>query len=328
MINIMSDGNGLVIENCKFVNGGNYVGSPKPNKHQYDFSFIYSEWDGTIVRNNVIKQEDINIGLGNYTGGVEIHGDFSSVTGNFFKGCWPAIYITSSGIDTMKYITIENNRLINCVTGISFWLVKPMKDIIIRHNEIRLAASRSPKLEVSAGIIIPNANAKEYTKKLANAAPVINLQITENIISADTMQNLSAGIIVHSVQQSNIANNTISGVNYGGIVMGGSKWGSDSVTIKDNTFKDFRPNNSTNTVAAYILMTDTYSPNIPDAPGFQDIVIVKNSFFNNARKFEKAGKGKFFGIFIALPSKMLHNIRFTNNEFSAPSEGIKIIKTD
>ncbi len=96
MLNIMGEGTGLVIENCKFLNGGYYVGTPIANKNQIDYSFIYSEWDSTIVKNNPIKQQNIDIGLGNYSGGIELHGSNSSATNNTIEGCWPGIYISSS----------------------------------------------------------------------------------------------------------------------------------------------------------------------------------------------------------------------------------------
>ncbi len=165
MLNIMSKGNGLVVENCKFFNGGNYVGSPIPNSNQIDYSFIYSEWDSTMVRNNIIQQQNVDIALQNYSGGVELHGSNSEANGNFIDGCWPAIFITSSNDGVLQNVSILNNTIINCVTGISFWLEQPMKDIDIYKNKIDLTHSRSSKLTLCAGIMIPNGNAKQYTKK-------------------------------------------------------------------------------------------------------------------------------------------------------------------
>ena len=330
MINIMGKGMGLVIENCKFINGGNYVGSSIPNKNQYDFSFLYSEWDSTIVRNSIIQQQDVDIALGNYSGGIELHGSFSSASGNLIEGCWPAIYVTSSSNDTMKNVTIKNNRLINCVSGVSFWLVQPMINISIDNNHIQLTYARTAKNNLCAGIIIPNGNAKEYNKTLANAAPINNLQIKGNTFIANSMKTLSAGMVLHSLQQSSIQNNVIAGMNYGGIVLSGSKWGIRSLLVTNNIFRDFRPNNDKNAVAGYVIITDMYSPGIKDAPGYNGIVFSKNIFLRT----KEAGpgiinaKGKFMGAFIAIPSKMMGSIKFINNQFSDSSEKIHLVKTD
>ena len=330
MINIMAKGSGLLIENCKFLNGGNYVGTSLPNKNQYDFSFIYSEWDNTIIRNNIIQQQDIDVAMNNYTGGIELHGNYTSATGNYIEGCWPAIYLTSSNDGIFKNITISQNRLINCVTGISFWVINSMQNIFIENNDIKLTHSRSAKLNLCAGIVIPNGNAKEYNKKLANAAPVTNLEIKDNTISADSMQNLSAGMVLHSLQQSTIENNTIRGMNYGGIVLSGSKWGINSLNVSNNTFKDFRPNNNKKIVAGYVVITDSYSKGIKEAPGFKDIVFSGNQFLRSGTKSDNTltTQGKFLGGFIALPSKMLGNIKFNNNKFSDTSEKIQLTPTD
>lgn len=329
MINIMSKGSRLVIENNRFINGGNYVGDPEPNKNQIDFSFVYSEWDSTMVRNNIIQQQNIDIGLGNYSGGIEIHGSYSTVSDNLIDGCWPALFITSSR-ELLKNVLVQNNKMINCVIGISFWLMQPMQDISILNNEIGLTHSRSAKLNLCAGIIMPNGNSKEYNKNLANAAPVYNLKIEGNTITAESMDNLSAGIVIHSLQESSIQNNVITGMNYGGIVMSGSKWGTNSLQINDNSFIDFKPNNDKNAVSGYLVITDTYSPRIKDAPGFKNIVFNNNKFIrsDNNPQLQKTSKGIFFGGFIALPSKMIEEIKFTNNNFTIPSENLHIVKTD
>lgn len=330
MLNLMGSGKGLVIENCKFINGGNYVGSSTPNKNQYDFSFIYSEWDNTVLKNSIIQQENIDISLANFSGGIELHGSNTIATGNTIEGCWPAMFVTSNMGDMLENVTIENNKLINCSTGISFWLIKPMKNIFIKNNEISITYSRTPKLTVCAGIIMPNGNEKEYSIRKANNSMLSNLEIDGNTISADITQNMSAGIIIHSLQQSEIKNNVIIGMNYGGLIIAGSKWGINSLEVENNTFKDFMANNNANTVAAYVIITDTYSPGVSNAPGFKGIVFNKNSFLNNgiSATNKGAGKGKFFGAFIALPSQMMDNIQFNNNDFSDPHENIKKVITN
>ncbi len=330
MLNIMSKGSGLIVENCKFINGGNYVGSPLPNNGQYDYSFIYSEWDSTIVQNNIIQQQDINISLQNYTGGIELHGSNSSATDNTIVGCWPAIYVTSGGKSPLKDVVIKSNRIINCVTGISFWTIQPMNNITISNNYIQLTQSRSDNLKLCSGIYVPNGNSKIYNREHANAAPITNLQITSNIITAYSMETLSAGMVLHSLQYSTVQNNTISGMNYAGIVLQGSKWGINSLLVNNNTFNDFTFNNDKNAVSGYVVATDTYSGSVSNAPGFEKILFTNNKFLRNRTNAAEKNKSntKFRGAFIALPGKMTENITFKNNEFSEQSEKVHIVKTN
>lgn len=324
MINIMGEGVGLLIENCKFLNGGNYVGITKANKNQIDFSFIYSEWDSTVVKNNLIQQQNIDIGLGNYSGGIELHGNNSLAENNTIVGCWPGLYISSSKVGGLKNVLVQKNDIINSVTGISFWLKEPMKDIIIKNNKITLTASRASKNKLCTGIMIPNGNAQEYTNELANAAPVINLQITDNIILADSMQMLSAGMILHSLQQSYVLNNSISGMTYSGIVLSASKWGMDSLIVGGNTFNNFIPYNDKKTATGYIVITDTYSKDVRDTPGFKKIIFSNNKFL---RKKDNSSKEIFLGAFIYVRSDNFKEINFINNYYSNSSENAQTVIT-
>ncbi|MDE3185319.1 MAG: hypothetical protein KGM16_18045 [Bacteroidota bacterium] len=324
MINLMGEGQKLLIEKCRFINGGNFVGSSQPNKNQVDFSFIYSEWSSTIIRDNIIQQQNINLALENYSGGIEMHGSNSSAFGNHIEGCWPAIYITSSR-SVLRNIAVKNNSLINCVTGISFWIVFPMENIVVANNIMHLTHARSSKNDFCAGIRIPNGNVKEYNSNLANAAPVYNLQISGNTIQADSMKTLSMGMLLHSLHQSKIYGNTIRKMNYGGVVLQGSKWGIDSLYIDHNTFSDFRENTHQSAVAGYIVITDIYSKGIKDALGIKKVVVSNNMFVGNP---EKKKTKNFYGAFIALPSNMRNAIKFTNNKFTNKNDKIQFIETN
>lgn len=220
MIDIKGAGTGLLIDSCNLNNGGNYIGSDKPNSNQTDFSFIYSEWDSTTVTNNNIVQNNIDIALENYTGGIELHGSHSNAFNNIIKGCWPAIYITSSRED-LQNVTISNNKMIDCVKGISFWVIHAMNRIFIKNNKISLTYTRSEKINMSAGIEMPNGNAQLYKAKLANAAPVTEVIISNNFITSNISANTelkTAGMLLHSLQHSIIEGNTITKMNYAGII--------------------------------------------------------------------------------------------------------------
>ena len=324
MVNLMGKGRNVTIEKCRFINGGNFVGSSQPNLNQVDFSFIYSEWDSTIIRNNSIEQQNINIALENYSGGIELHGSNSSAVSNYIEGCWPAIYITS-GSSILKNIIVKKNSLINCVTGISFWVVFPLDSITIENNRILITHARSPKNDFCAGISIPNGNAKDYNQNLANAAPLYHLQILRNTIEASPMETLSMGMLLHSLHTAKIFDNTVSKMNYGGVVLQGSKWGMDSVYIDHNTFSDFMENSHPAAVAGYIVITDTYSSGLSDTICIKKVMITHNRFVGNPLK---APPHNFYGAFVALPSNNRNGVRFTNNKFTNKNEKIQIIQVN
>lgn len=307
MLNIMGKGVNLKVTNSAFINGGNYVGSSKANKNQIDFSFIYSEWDSTTISNNKIQQQNIDIALGNYCGGIEIHGSNSLVSNNTIIGCWPAIYITSSGNDTLQNISVDDNQLLNCINGISFWLIKPMKNIFISSNNISLTFPRTKKVSFVAGVLIPNGNMNENSAQLANNAPIENLVIKSNTIEADSMSVPSMGILLHSIINAHIDSNTITGMNRAGIALAGSKWGIDSLNVTNNLCSAFRPGIDDKAVNSFILITDTYSGKFKNAPGMKFIHFDNNRFLQNNKDAQT------IGAFIALPEKFINNIQLKNN---------------
>lgn len=326
MINIMGKGSGLIIENCKFLNGGNYVGSNTPNDKQYDYSFLYSEWDSTIIRNNIIHQDNIDIALSSNTGGIEIHGSHSMVSNNTVTGCWPGIFITSSNDGIQSDISVLNNRFLNCLTGISFWLSNPMEDVIIDSNYIQLTYPRNPRLPLCSAILIPNGNAKIYSKALANATPLKNLTISNNTLSSEKMQTLSAGMVLHSLQNAIIKNNVMSGFNYSGLVLSGSKWGCNSVEILNNTFSDFRKCPDSKTTSGYVVITDTYSKSDNNAKSFKDIFFNGNKFYHISAIDQD--HPKILGVFIHVPSSSVQEIKFKNSQYSNPAENQTMLKAD
>ena len=324
MLNIMGRGKNLFIENCQFINGGNYVGVPKPNKNQVDFSFIYSEWDSTIIKDNLIQQENIEIGLGNYCGGIELHGNNSEAAENVIKGCWPAIYITSN-MGILKNVTIEKNIMKDCVTGVSFWINFEMQNIVIKNNIINLTETENAKNIFCTGISIPNGNMNEYNYRFANAASVFGLEITGNAIEADSMKTLSIGMLLHSIHQCEISENTIKKMNYGGIVLQGSKWGIDSVNIENNTFVGFMENKHPTAVAGYIIVTDTRAQKRNESDLFKNILVSNNAFIGNV---DVVKSKNFYGAFIVLPKEMKNSIKFVNNQFTNNGENIHWVETN
>jgi len=334
MVAIKGKGKRLLIKNSSFYNGGNYVGTTQPNKYQIDFSFIYSEWDSTNIVKNHIEQENIDIALSNYSGGIELHGSFSEASCNTIIGCNPAVYISSSWYALTKTLVTRNN-IKKCVRGISFWVHYPLNNIQISDNKITLTHSRSDNFPLITGIEVPNGNILDYNFKLANAANLTNLVIKNNTVTSllnDTSQIKSAGMVLHSLESCRIENNEISRMNYGGIILQGSKWGMNSLVVIKNNFLNFRVNNDKTAIGGYIIITDTYTNSLKKTVGFKNIFFLENKFkrsSNNSKNLNKQKlHNKFFGAFIALPLSTLSEIHFDNNTFSDKREKVHFVNTD
>lgn len=334
MIIIMGRGNNILVENSKFINGGHYVGSTVSNKHQIDFSFVYCEWDSARVLNNHIEQRDVDIALTSLSGGIELHGSNSRAAGNFIIGCNPGLYISSS-FHLLENTVVEKNTFRQCIRGISFWVNYPMDRISIKDNDIELTHFRSWKSYTIHGIETPNGNTWTYDFAHANASTINNLLISGNTISGPTNLNntdRSAGMVLHSVQNSTIRNNIIKGMNFGGIILQGSKWGSRNVEVSQNIFSDFKQNYDTVSPAAYVVVFDAYTPTDKVAPGLQNIHVSHNTFsrIEPAARPKNGSKraGEFYGAFVALPAKMHEQVTFEKNVFSNKSERIVYLKTN
>lgn len=334
MIIFTGIGSNVTVESSVLLNGGYYVGTSTPNKNQNDFSFIYSEWDSTRILNNVIKQQNVQIGASSFSGGIELHGPNSRASGNEITGCLPGLYVISDP-SPIHNVIVENNNLYSCVKGIIIWVGFAMDNIAIRNNSIQIMETPRLKTVLQAGIGMPNGNANTYNRKAANNALVGNVTITNNRITslvADTSETKTAGIVLHSLQKSTVSNNVITGMNYGGIVLQGSKWGSDSLSISKNKISSFRTYKDSNAVCGYILVMDTYSKYVAGAPGLKRISISQNSLLGNSVALKKPvtalSKRKFFGAYVALPQSMLDEVHFDKNYFSNKNEVLEIVKTD
>lgn len=329
MVMIAGRGNRVVVKNSTFLNGGHYVGTLTENKHQTDFSFLYFEWDSSIVINNRIEQQNIDIALEGITGGVELHGTSCYASGNKIIGCSPGLYISSSWYPT-KNTRVENNNFIKCTKGISFWVNYPMDSIAIKNNFILLTNYRGWKDYVSAGILMPNGNTNEYTFKYANASTVNHLVISGNTIIEPVghAKSRSAGMVLHSIYNATVSGNLIEGMNFGGVIIQGSKWGSASVKITSNKITRFRNNIDSLFPAGYIVVFDSYLMQVAGAPGIKDIVVENNSFLGSADLTNTTSKtlskkGVFYGAYIALPDSMQGEVQFKRNRFPDKKEQIK-----
>ena len=344
-------GNNLTIRNCLFKNGGRNVGSLNiQNINSTDFSFVYSEWGNSIFENNRFVQDypEISLQEGSFSGGIEIHGSNSVMSGNYIFGCKPAVYVASNtslakglskGNNQLENIQIKSNRMIDCFGGVTLWVKNPLNGVTISGNIITtmfmkkavLTPKQKPGLyHVVSGILYGGGNlpCSSNYKNVAtgddksNLNSIDNLTIANNNISFDTASAqandndlTTTGISLHSVHNSKIENNTIKNMNWSGISLQGSPWGTKNLSISGNVISGFQHIYNAN-VAGYIVVTDTYLPNSDCNPTheqtFSNINITGNTFTSNDVTIAESscqGRGRacFKGMYFDLPYWYAYN---------------------
>lgn len=310
MVNIKGRGSLLNIQDCLFKNEAIIQ---KVNCNQYDFSFVYSEWDSTFInKSKIVLQKDV-AGICKkqrpYNGGIEIHGSDSWVKNCSISNCFPGMYIASTG-KAMKNVIVSNNHFSSCTKGISFWLEYPMDSITIRKNTIGIVSERLEHFRFCTGIEVPNGNASNYNSTLANAASIKNLFVFDNIISASISAENASGIMLHSIQQSKIERNKIKGVNRYGIVLLGSKWGSSFSSISQNEIHILSENRrSTKQSTAYpIFVSDNFKQNGMRNCSFKKISVYNNAYVHKGEKSNTTNEEPPCSIMIEIPEKCKQNI--------------------
>lgn len=336
-IGIYGNGKNAIIKNSVFLNGGWNVGSDSiANTANGDFSFIFSEWDNSVFESDSIIQQYPDIALQYYTGGIEIHGNNSAVNNTYIYGCNPALYICSERSKTKIYtladISVTNTKMLSCVRGIEIWLVNHIDGINIENNYIELTYPRGTRLFSKAyeyspvGISVARGNMPNYSNytrtfiygkdRNANSDSLNDFIVRANeFVSAvpDTSHLfMTVGMRLHSLKNSIIERNIISGMSHAGIQLQASPWGMSDVVFSNNIIKDFKPNYNTKAVAGYFVVTDTYDQSTGPykaKPVFENITIENNAFYANnnttaaASACGSAAKQMacFRGLFFALP---------------------------
>jgi parallel beta-helix repeat protein len=201
-----------------------------------------------------------------------------------------------------------------------------MSDVVIRRNLISLTkAAEGMNPPVISGIDVPNGNTFVYGFDQANNAPIYRLQILQNDIRAEAGSGSvkTAGVLLHSLHECRITNNSISGMSYAGLVFQGSKWGTDSLLISNNRFDAFTENPDRAAVGGYVVITDSYAQQVAGALGIKRVSLKNNQLPNQQNTL---ARNNFFGVFAALPKRFLREIR-TDNSMGNPS-AIRIVSTD
>ena len=140
------------------------------------------------------------------------------------------------------------------------------------------------------------------------------------------MQTLTMGMLLHSMHESVISGNLIKQMNYGGIVLQGSKWGTDSLLVEKNIFFDFRPNYHPTAIGGYVIITDTYSSSQANAISFKNVIFKKNRFMGNVLNVKE--DKNFSAAYIALPKHAKNDIEFKENYFSNKNESLRRVETE
>jgi hypothetical protein len=236
---------GASVSGNTLINGGAYVGSGIENPYNDDFSFIYVSWDNSDISNNYIKQDNLNIALKHYAGGIEVHADNQTADGNTLIGVNPAFYIANDKMPITQNIKVSGNTIRNSLRGVVFFLGKEavLKDIEVSNNKIQLARIPS-STSGCIGIQVPNGGRTIFDPTHTNDSYVENVTIKSNTISnsflgspTDPSYNC-IGMELHSLHAGTISQNTIKGMGNMGIYFLGSPWGSENVTINNNTITD------------------------------------------------------------------------------------------
>lgn len=245
--NLSGAGNGARFLRCRVINGGPWVNAANPNNH--DFSAGYSEWADTQVQFSTFDTNPAQ--TSRYCGGFELHGSNSAVTGSYFRGYYPAIYLSDSPGAPVQGQSAINNEIIDCFQGIVFaYFAAGFKGGTVSGNRIRLykpAVNTEPSAPVGILYTGPGRTSGGYFgtaqdgSPLGNASKLENTRITDNTIEAhpDQMSTLeSVGMNLHSLHSVEITGNLLTNLGSYGIGLFGSAWGDNGVLIDRNTFRD------------------------------------------------------------------------------------------
>ena len=305
--------NSAHIVNNIFVNGGRYVGTPVENVNNKDFSFMYVEWDDSVIEGNTIQQEDVNIGMHNWSGGIEVHGSNAKVINNTIIGCDPAIYIAAAP-EEISNIVITGNKFLKCLRGISFFLsAGNVKKVEINNNNIELTQSNLRRHGHCVGIEVPNGGSDKFDATHANAGYIDSLNIhNNNITNIFGLAYQCVGITMHSLKHAIIQHNNITGLSDVGISFLGSPWGSENVDIANNKILDCGIAANVGSHKTGIFIKQDGRSSVPPLVFYLRNIRIEDNVIGNA-----AGKNiGYSGITILnMADSNLENLLLTNNKF-------------
>lgn len=236
---LASKATGLTINNCLMYGGG--LGVPG-NINNSDFSFIYSEWEHTLVTNNRMQQPELGDG---WSGGIELHRSWSEASNNIITYCDPGVWIASgdqTGAVDIEHIAVTSNVMEDCVRGVAFWVAGLIKDVTIANNSIK-TMRRADNNDIY-GVEVITRTSGAWNDANAAGGPIYNINIVDNIFTGEDNATRNTvwggvGVMVTSVHGMNIKGNTFNNIIGDGVLILGSPYGVSDVVIQDNYFKNW-----------------------------------------------------------------------------------------
>ena len=283
-------GNGLTVTDCVMYGGGTGI---LGNNYNIDFSFIYSEWNNTIVSGNRIEQPEPTY---TWSGGIELHGSNSKATNNIILYCDPAVYVASAkstGAVLLENVEVTDNIMENCSTGVRFWNSEEVKNVTLSNNVIR-SMWRGGADKYIYGIHMIGRTGGNWTDATAAGAPNYNINIIGNVIIGednDTRYGMGfgvpAGIALTSTHGAKIEGNIFAELMGAGILVSGSPYGVSDVMIQNNYFKNWgRGHSGYGTSAIQVDVTGGPAASwdeteyVPDAGEFKiRNMVIEGNFF-------------------------------------------------
>ncbi|WP_407570738.1 glycosyl hydrolase family 28-related protein [Deinococcus altitudinis] len=280
---------------CRVNNGGPYVGVVNPNNK--DFSAAYSEWDDSQVTYCTLVTDKDQVT--NWWGGFELHGSASGVSGSYFRGCNPAVYMSDKPGSPSVGQWCTNNTMEDVYRGVVFALVTAgYRNATVQGNSIILYR---PPLNTDTGTPVGisytagGRTAAGYFDRdasngyVGNSSKLLGLKILDNTIECNPAQvatTASVGMVLHSLWHTGVRGNTLINLGSYGILLQGSAWGDNVVRITDNDFIDLCQTPTTITTYRTGIFCAWVGDSPPSATSpavafaARDVLISRNRFQN------------------------------------------------
>lgn len=296
---LASKATGLTVTNCVMYGGGTGV---LGNTKNPDFSFLYSEWAHTMIRNNRLEQPEPTY---TWSGGIELHRSWSQATDNIISYCDPGVWVASgdqTGAVDLEQVIISGNVMKNCARGVAFWVVGTINNVTVANNAITLMW-RGGVDKNTYGIHMVDRGGGNWTDANAAGGPLYNINILDNVIAGEDNDSRYVvfdghGIYATSVHGLNIKGNKFDNLMGDGVLIVGSPYGLSDLVIQDNCFKNWGRGHS-GVAAAAIRIDLSGGPAaswdttaiVPDAGAFKlrNALITGNVFIKDENSTDKSG---------------------------------------
>ena len=212
------------ITNSTLINGNNGVPG---NTYATDCSFIYDNGQGTYIGYNSIGNDSNTPNTtGYWLGGIELHGDDSTVEYNTLdQGLYPAMYVGYGTATVGHNHTIANNQFSNSCAGI--WFTSQVENVKILRNDFYDATAINSAIFATRN---DTTGVSGYAKN--------NIIIEDNTFEQVVLTTNLIPIKLEWFTNTSVRKNTFSGYRAGLSVSGASDGASDNIVSEYNTMKN------------------------------------------------------------------------------------------